>query len=112
MEYEGFGFTLKKSDTVFQERMLLKKNSDKWQFIVTGVNEQPTVFHVMSIDKSRFIAENPRNVFPKKITYFQNVNSLNALISGEEKTITYKFEKMQHPSEIKESILNMFHFGF
>lgn len=111
-EYEGFGFSLKKSDTVFKERMYLRKEAENWSLVISGVNEEPTVFNLTDIEKRRFVAENPENEFPKKITYFDNVNSLNAIISGDGKEIIYKFEKMEHPSEIKESILNMLYPGF
>lgn len=111
IEYEGFGFTLKKNDTVFKERMFLQQDAGTWNFIVIGEDKQSTIFEVKDIQKRRFVAENPKNEFPKKIAYFENVNSLNAIITGDEQEITFKFEKMQHPSEIKESILNMFYFG-
>lgn len=111
IEYEGFGFTLKKNDTVFKERMFLQQDAGTWNFIVIGEDKQSTIFEVKDIQKRRFVAENPKNEFPKTIAYFENVNSLNAIITGDEQEITFKFEKMQHPSEIKESILNMFYFG-
>ena len=62
--YTGLGFILIAKDTVFKEELQLKKVNDQWQLIVTGVNEAPTVFPLLSYKEKQFLAENPQNVFP------------------------------------------------
>lgn len=92
--YLGESYTLKGKDTIFKEDMQLSHETGKWNLIVTGVNEEPTTFHVLIIENNRFIAENPMNDFPKRITYFTKNDKLTALISAEKKNILFNFERI------------------
>ncbi|UJH92374.1 hypothetical protein LZ575_07565 [Antarcticibacterium sp. 1MA-6-2] len=40
--YEGKGWTMQNSDTVFQEDLRIARTDSIWNLEVTGVNEQPT----------------------------------------------------------------------
>ena len=91
--YLGEGYSLKNKDTIFKENMELRNQDGDWKFIVTGVNEEPTIFHVLIIENKRFIAENLLNDFPKRITYFIQDEKLKALISADKKNIFFEFRK-------------------
>lgn len=93
-EYKGEGYTLKGKDTIFKEDMELKNKDGNWNFIVTGVNEEPTTFHVLVLEHNRFVAENPQNDFPKRITYFTEDGKLTALISADKKNISFNFARI------------------
>jgi len=92
-EYKGEGFTLKGKDTIFKEDMRLSNETEKWKFIVTGVNEEPTTFQILILEHNRFVAENPQNDFPKRITYFTEGDKLTAFISADKKNISFNFER-------------------
>ena len=91
--YEGIGFTLLGKDTIFKEDLQLNKKDGSWNLIVTGVNEEPTVFPVISYKVDQFLAENPKNEFPKRISYFSENGKLYAIISADENRMKFEFER-------------------
>ena len=94
-ELLGSGYTLKESDTVWQESIRLRKIEDVWNFEVTGQNEEkPTVFKLSKIELESFTCENKANEFPKKIRYAKVEKGLNAVISGDGKVILFQFVKI------------------
>ncbi len=93
-EYHGKGFTIKGADTVFQEGLKLVKISGDWKYIVTGVNESPTDFHLIVKEKNKFIAESLKNDFPKKLTYSRLDDTLTAVASADQKKVIFKFERL------------------
>lgn len=93
-EYAGHGYTLLKSDTTFQEHMLLVRHGKTWQLEVTGAgNEKPVTFKLTEIGDRRFVCENPEHDFPTKIEYARNGDVINAAIYGGEQRIPFDFEK-------------------
>lgn len=93
-EYIGLGFTMQKSDTVWQENVRLAKAAEGWSFDVTQKGGTiPTQFRLILIEKDRFVCENQENEFPKKIGYQKNGDKLHAWISGNDTQILYDFRK-------------------
>lgn len=93
-EYQASGYTLKESDTVWQESIDLRKTDDNWNFEVRGKGEQkPTIFKLNKIELNSFTCENKANEFPKKIRYARVEKGLNAVISGDGKVILFEFIK-------------------
>ncbi|MEL6823115.1 MAG: DUF6265 family protein [Calditrichota bacterium] len=93
-EYAGHGYTLLKSDTTFQEHMLLVRRDGTWQLEVAGAgNENPVAFKLTEIGEKSFVSENPEHDAPTKIRYARNVDIINAAIYAGENWIPFDFEK-------------------
>lgn len=93
-ELQGWGITMKESDTAFVEKTKLIVRNDTIYYVadVPG-NKQPVYFKITAITESSFTCENSKHDFPKKITYTKNGNKLKATISGGNKSIDYLFDK-------------------
>ena len=91
-EFRGLGYTLKASDTIWQESIKLIKTSEQWNYIVKLPNAKtPTIFKVTKIEMTSFTCENPDNEFPKKIRYTKVEKGINAVTSGDGKVILFQF---------------------
>jgi hypothetical protein len=95
-EYIGLGCTIQQGDTVFKENLRIAKVEGKWNLIVSGVNETPTLFLVTSQTKNGFISENETNEFPKKIEYVLDGDILKANISAGETAIPFSFKRISN----------------
>ena len=94
--YYGHGYTLQDKDTISQERITLIKSDKRWRVGVIGTGETtPTVFEVTSIEKDRFVCENPAIVFPKKIQYWKEGDNIKATVAGDDMEISFEFEKIK-----------------
>lgn len=92
-EFQGFGFTLKNSDTIWKEQIKLINRGRGWSFEVSGPEEnQPTIFKLTHIENERFESENLENDFPKVIIYYKEGLNLKAIISGGGTEIPFDFE--------------------
>lgn len=91
--YEGKGWTMQNSDTVFQEDLRIAKTDSIWNLEVSGVNEQPTFFEITESSEGSFTAENEQNEFPKKIMYSIEDNKLKAVISDDENEVEFLFKR-------------------
>lgn len=93
-EFRAHGYTLKASDTVWQESIKLIKTEEQWNYIVQLQDAKPpTVFKVTKIEMTGFTCENLDNEFPKKVRYAKVQNGMNAVISGDGKVILFQFVK-------------------
>ena len=93
--YHGVGYTLLRSDTVWQEEMRLIKTGEDWNFEAISKGEPaPTVFKLTDISKEAFTSENPEHDFPTQIKYFKIGESLKAVIYGEGMEIPFDFERI------------------
>lgn len=90
----GTGFTLSKNKKIFEENLRIINSKDTLYLEVSGVNEAATLFQFTSQTDTSFICENQKNEFPKKIKYWLEKDTLNALVSAEELNIKFQFEKM------------------
>lgn len=91
-EFRGLGYTLKGSDTIWQESIKLIKLEEQWNYIVKLPNAKtPTIFKVTKIESASFTCENPDNEFPKKIRYTKVEKGINAVTSGDGKVILFQF---------------------
>lgn len=92
--YKGLGYTLKESDTVWQEKINLMQINDNWHYEVTVQNAtNPVVFKLTEIESHAFSSENSVNDFPKKIRYEKVESGLRATISGGGKEIVFEFKE-------------------
>ena len=93
-EFRALGYTLKASDTVWQESIKLIKTEEQWNYIVQLQDAKPpTVFKVTKIEMTGFTCENSDNEFPKKVRYAKVQNGMNAVISGDGKVILFQFAR-------------------
>ena len=68
--FGGIGFTLKKQDTVFIERLHLQTDQGNIYYIPeVAHNATPIYFKISEYSNTGFTAENPNHDFPKKINY-------------------------------------------
>lgn len=89
-ELHGLGVTLNKEDTIFIERLKIKKIKDEYYYIAdVAHNPTPIKFKVTSFSINSFIVENPLHDFPKKIEYQVVNNILRAQISDGDKIIEF-----------------------
>ncbi len=93
-EYVGISYTLQNKDTIWKENVRLSKSNNTWLFAVTGKEDKkPTLFKLLKVDDSSFAFENKNNEFPKLIQYTNNGNTFSAIVSGDNMTIPFEFEK-------------------
>jgi hypothetical protein len=96
-EYHGFSCTVKETDTVWQEKVVLRLSEKQWQYAVTGMDApSPTIFGLIKIEEAGFVAHQPENDFPKYITYSRDKNILRAWISDEKKKIPFEFKRVEN----------------
>lgn len=94
-EYNGFAYTMKDRDTIWQETIQLMRTNDQWSFNVTGKGEpKPTKFKVTTQKERKFICENQANEFPKVIEYASAGDTLHAKISGGAMEVLFDFKKV------------------
>ena len=91
--FNGIGLTLKGKDTTFYEEMKIVTQNDSLFLKVTGVNQKPTFFKFTLQTDTSFIAENPKNEFPKKIYYHKENDLLKATVSNPDFKINFVFQK-------------------
>jgi hypothetical protein len=95
--YHGFGFTLIKTDTIWQEEIKLIKTGEKWNFEVTGKGESdPTVFRLTELSQNSFTSQNPEHDYPTEIRYYKSGETLKAIISGDGMEIPFEFERISN----------------
>jgi hypothetical protein len=93
-ELQGWGISLKGSDTSFVEKtkLIIKDNSIYYVADVPE-NKQLVYFKLIAITNQSFICENLQHDFPKKVIYKREGPVLKATISGNGKSIDYLFER-------------------
>ncbi|WP_439129142.1 hypothetical protein [Polaribacter sp.] len=94
-DYSGVGLTLDKKDTTFFEKMNIIQQNDSLFLTVSGVNATKTYFKFTNQTDSSFTAENPKNEFPKKITYSFENGVLKADVSNDDYSLFFVFEKIE-----------------
>jgi hypothetical protein len=93
-QYVGHGYVLNRTDTVWQEHMILQQK-ENWVFTVsTPGNEQPVSFHLTDFDSLSFTVSNPQHDFPKNIHYQLKGKDLHALVTGDGTKLTYHFKSI------------------
>jgi hypothetical protein len=91
----GFGVTTKGSDTLFIEKMRIVPGDNNALYFVADVieNPKPVYFLITSVHQNDFTCENPDHDFPKRINYRRKMKHLEVTLSGNGKSMDYKFEK-------------------
>ncbi|PQJ80579.1 DUF6265 family protein [Polaribacter porphyrae] len=92
-DYTGMGYTKKETKTTFKETLSIVSINDTLHLKVEGVNEKPTLFKFTNQTDTSFVCENPKNEFPKKITYFKDGKQLKAIVAADDFRIDFLFEK-------------------
>ncbi|MCB9016645.1 MAG: hypothetical protein H6541_12690 [Lentimicrobiaceae bacterium] len=92
--FTGFGYSVATSDTIFRERLVIRKIHNKWNYCVNFRNELSN-FVLINSPGDSLVFDNPGNDFPKRITYIRELNGKIAASvenPGEpDKTINYYF---------------------
>lgn len=95
-ELEGHGYSLKGSDTIFQEKMTIVKEDSLWYLVVEMPNDSiKTKFAMTEVSDSTFTCVNPENDFPKTISYSKKHEELRAQISGGGPKIDFVFKRAE-----------------
>lgn len=93
-EMKGWGITRQGQDTVFVEKLKLVIKDNKVGYIADiAENKEPVFFELTQVTENGFTCENPAHDFPQKITYKREGKKLTATISGDDKAISFLFEK-------------------
>ncbi len=90
----GMGYTIKGTKRSFQEILSIVKINDTLHLEVKGVNEKPTLFKFTNQTDTSFVCENPKNEFPKKITYIKDGKQLKAIVANDDFRIDFVFDKL------------------
>tara|TARA_R110002126_G_scaffold157104_1_gene304601 strand:+ start:28632 stop:29066 length:435 start_codon:yes stop_codon:yes gene_type:complete len=90
----GMGYTMKGKNRSFQEILSIVKINDTLHLKVKDVNENPTLFKFTNQTDTSFVCENPKNEFPKKITYFKDGKQLKAIVAADDFRIDFIFDKV------------------
>ncbi|KAF0200202.1 MAG: hypothetical protein FD170_3705 [Bacteroidetes bacterium] len=72
-QFNGKGYTVKASDTLFMEDLSIKKIEGKWCYIVK-TSEVETIFRLNGETGDSLVFENEENDFPKRIIYTRKEN--------------------------------------
>lgn len=92
--YIGVSFTLKDSDTIWQENTILSPIDGIWYYQVKmRGDKESTNFKVIDYENNSFTSENKQNEFPKTIRYWKKDQTLNAEIADDEIKVPFVFEK-------------------
>ena len=90
----GMGYTITGKKRTFQEILSIVKINDTLHLEVKGVNEKPTLFKFTNQTDTSFVCENPKNEFPKKITYYKDGKQLKAIVSANDFRIDFVFDRV------------------
>jgi len=94
--YTAHSYTMKGSDTTWQEHTTLSPREGVWVFRVQpGDGSGTTDFRLIAAGKETFSCENKRNDFPKLIKYRRNGDELLADISGGRNKVEFIFRKQE-----------------
>lgn len=93
---KGLGIRLKGADTVFVEKLYIKRTSEgNWVYVADVVeNPNPVAFAMTTIFKDGFACENLSHDFPKQIAYKLTGQELTAITSGDGKEIQFHYKRI------------------
>lgn len=95
---KGIGFSLLGPDTVFSEKLLLKREGDSVYYgAMTGTNNSYVFFKLKEANYRNWVFQNPDHDYPNIITYaFGNDTLLEAITSNirGNKKITFKLKRV------------------
>lgn len=91
---KGWGVAFQGVDTSFVEVLYIVSRGDTLYYVAeVSENPDPVYFRITSITAHGFICENPKHDFPQKITYQLENDTLNAVISGNDRESVFEFVK-------------------
>ncbi|MGE0589403.1 MAG: DUF6265 family protein [Cyclobacteriaceae bacterium] len=94
--WQGWGVSFTGADTSFLEKIKIIEKDGKLYYVAdVPENKEPVYFEFTTLTPSGFVCENPLHDFPKKIEYILNGSKLEAITSGDGKSIPFQFEKGQ-----------------
>ena len=98
--YQGYGYTLKGKDTLWQENMQFKKVADQWAMEVESPgNDTAVIFRQFSASDTSFVVQNLQHDFPTSIQYWRDDDLLEATVANSSKQILYTFKPFQTPTK-------------
>jgi hypothetical protein len=94
--YQGLGFTLKDTDTIWQEHMQLSKIDNSWQLAIKSPQEKvAALFKNLQLTEKDFTFENQDIEFPNIISYSNKENMFYATVSGSDMNIEFEFKRLE-----------------
>ncbi|MCC4212025.1 DUF6265 family protein [Leeuwenhoekiella parthenopeia] len=95
-EYRGFGYTLQRGDTIWQEEMLLIPSAENWFLKIKSPDDPEAVtFTLKEYSPYTFSFENAEVSFPNLITYRKQGEILQAAVSGGDTEIRFAFRPVK-----------------
>ncbi|PHR85971.1 MAG: hypothetical protein COA80_20005 [Leeuwenhoekiella sp.] len=95
-EYRGFGYTMQKGDTIWQEEMLLIPSTENWVLKIKSPDDPEAVsFTLKEYSTNAFSFENAEVAFPNLITYRKQGEILQASVSGGDAEIRFAFRQLK-----------------
>lgn len=97
---EGSSYKVTGTDTTFNEQIRIVSEGNSFHYIPDVAGSQGQVyFRIIHYDETSFVAENQDHDFPKVIRYKKKQDegniSMEAIIEGNGKNISYTFEKVE-----------------
>lgn len=90
----GRGVTIQNGDTVFIELLAIGVEKNEFFYRATVPNNpEPTTFKITDYSEDGFTCENPNHDFPKMIDYKRTPDGMVATISGDGKSMDFRFKK-------------------
>lgn len=94
--YSGKYVTIINGDTSFVEKFSLLIKDKAVFYVAHGPKDSvPVYFRLTGISETGFIAENPANEFPKKVTYRRTKNNLTTVITDDYSMQEYVFQRQE-----------------
>ena len=95
-EFKGIGVTLKGKDTIFKEKLkMVVRDNELFYVAEVSHNPAPVYFRVIEQEATGFVSSNPNHDFPKEISYRIEGDDLSVEISGDGKSGTFNFVKVE-----------------
>lgn len=95
-EFKGIGVTLKGKDTIFKEKLkMVVRDNELFYVAEVSHNPAPVYFRVIAQETTGFVSSNPNHDFPKEISYRIEGDDLSVEISGDGKSGTFNFVKVE-----------------
>lgn len=99
--YDGASYFIKGKDTLHFETMQLEQKGENLLYVsnIRGQNDdEPVTFKLSSSNEKQLVFENPKNNYPKKISYSQKTNNnliidISGIQQGKPSATSYSLKK-------------------
>ncbi|MEO9475219.1 MAG: DUF6265 family protein [Cyclobacteriaceae bacterium] len=91
-EMDGFGLTTEENDTIFYEQLrIIEEDNDL--YYLANVGDGIVKFELTRSDTDKWVFENPKHDFPKRIIYTYDGTSMVAYAQAGDVSLEFRFKK-------------------